>query len=216
MDHEEIGPVVRRIRRGADMTLQQMSSATGLSQSFLSQFERGRTQASISSLRVITEALGMNIHDVLGVAGSGGYSSVVRGADRPRIPFGERATKTIVSSRGLGRFEVLEVVFNSGGSTGDEQYAHGKHDELLLVLSGCIGVELGEERHLLDAGDSLSYHSETPHRVSNAGGDPARVLWVVSPPGAHSGGSSVGQSAGRPQHPELITSPPNQERHEAQ
>lgn len=191
MDNEDIGPVIRRMRRGAAMTLQQMSDATGLSQSFLSQFERGRTQASISSLRLITEALGMNIHDVFGAAGNGGYSAVVRGTERPILPFGDRAIKTIVGSRGLSRFEVLEVSFEPGGSTGDEQYAHGHHDEIIVVLDGCVGVELGDERHLLDTADSLSFHSETPHRVVNAGGENARVLWVVSPPGAHGAGSST-------------------------
>ncbi|MFC5336999.1 helix-turn-helix domain-containing protein [Leucobacter denitrificans] len=185
MDHEDIGPMVRRMRKGAAMTLQQMSMATGLSQSFLSQFERGRTQASISSLRLITEALGMNIHDVFGAVGTGGYSAVVRAAGRPGLPFGDKALKTIVNSRGLSRFEILEVSFEPGGSTGEGQYSHGHHEELIVVLGGSIGVELGEERHLLDAGDSLSFHSTTPHRVVNAGGDIARVFWVISPPGAH-------------------------------
>ncbi|MEJ6488856.1 XRE family transcriptional regulator [Leucobacter sp. USCH14] len=200
MGKEDLGSVIRRMRRAAAMTLQQMSAATGLSQSFLSQFERGHTQASISSLRLITEALGMNIHDVFGVVGSEGYSAVVRNAERPLMPFGDRATKTIVSSRGLGRFEALAVAFEPGGSTGDEQYAHGHHEELLLVLSGCVGVELGDERHLLDNGDSLAYHSETPHRVVNAGGETAQVLWIVSPPGAHGAVSTVALQAKKSTH----------------
>lgn len=185
VSNENIGPVLRRMRRGAAMTLQQMSAVTGLSQSFISQFERGRTQASISSLRLITDALGMNIHDVFGAVGNDGYSAIVRAAERPLLPFGDRAIKAIVGSRGLSRFEMLEVVFEAGGSTGHGQYAHGHHEEMIVVLSGCVGVELGEDRHLLDSGDSLSFHSETPHRVVNAGGESARVLWVVSPPGAH-------------------------------
>lgn len=205
MGNEDIGTVVRRMRRGAAMTLQQMSAATGLSQSFLSQFERGRTQASISSLRLITDALGMNIHDVFGVVGNGGYSAVVRGVERPQLPFGDRAIKSIVGSRGLSRFENVEVVFEPGGSTGHGQYAHGHHEEMIVVLSGCVGVELGEDRHLLDAGDSLCFHSETPHRVVNAGGETARLLWVVSPPGAHGAASSAGDAETRRQ--ELSTLP---------
>ncbi len=174
------------------MTLQQMSVSTGLSQSFLSQFERGRTQASISSLRLITDALGMNIHDVFGVVSNGGHAAVMRAAERPQLPFGDRAAKAIVGSRSLSRFETLEVVFEPGGSTGDGQYAHGHHEEMIVVLSGCVGVELGSERHLLDTGDSLSFHSETPHRVVNAGGESARVFWVISPPGAHGAGALGG------------------------
>lgn len=184
MGNEDVGPVVRRMRRGAAMTLQQLAQATGLSQSFLSQFERGRTQASISSLRLITDALGMNMNDVFEMS-AGGYTTIVRNHDRPRLPFGDRAIKTIVSSRGLSRFELFEVTFEVGGSTGPEQYTHGHHEEMLVVTSGCVGIELANERQLLDAGDSVSFHSDIPHRVVNAGAEDARVLWIVSPPAYH-------------------------------
>ncbi len=181
MSSGDVGSVVRRMRRGASMTLAQLSSSTGLSQSFLSQFERGHTQASISSLRLITDALGMNMNDVFDIS-SGEFMSVVRHSARPALPFGDRAMKTIVSSRGLARFEMFEVTFEVGGSTGDGQYSHGNQEELLLVLEGVIGVELDEARQLLDAGDAISFQSNVPHRVANAGGEAARVLWTVSPP----------------------------------
>lgn len=163
------------------MTLEQLARSTGLSQSFLSQFERGLTQASISSLRLITDALGMNMNDVFDVSASG-YTTLVRDAERPSLPFGDRAKKTIVSARGLSRFELFEVTFQVGGSTGPERYAHGNHEEMLIVMNGAVGVELAQDRHLLDPNDSISFLSSVPHRVANAGGGDARVLWIVSPP----------------------------------
>lgn len=182
MDNGQVGAVIRRIRKGTGMTLGRLSGATGLSQSFISQFERGQTQASIASLRLLTEALGMNLHDVFDMS-SGAFTAVVRETDRPRLPFGERAMKTIVSSRGLSRFEVFEVEFEVGGSTGPGPYAHGEHEELVLIMSGSVGVEIAEERHLLHRGDSIMFHSDVPHRVENLGATEARVLWIVSPPG---------------------------------
>lgn len=193
MSNGDVGPVVRRMRRGAGMTLDQLSRGTGLSQSFLSQFERGRTQASISSLRLITDALGMNMNDVFDVSAQG-YTTLVREADRPNLPFGERARKTIVSARGLSRFELFEVTFQVGGSTGPDRYTHGSHEEMLIVTRGSVGVELGENRHLLDRNDSISFLSNVPHRVANAGAGDARVLWVVSPP-AYAHNSEVGSGS---------------------
>jgi transcriptional regulator with XRE-family HTH domain len=197
MSSEDVGPVVRRMRRGAGMTLEQLARGTGLSQSFLSQFERGRTQASISSLRLITDALGMNMNDVFDESASG-YTSLVRQDDRPSLPFGDRARKTIVSARGLSRFEVFEVSFQVGGSTGSERYAHGNHEEMLLVTHGSLGLELGEDRHLLDVHDSVSFLSSIPHRVANAGGTEARVLWIVSPPAYAHSADSVPPYSGAP------------------
>lgn len=179
------------------MTLDQLSRGTGLSQSFLSQFERGRTQASISSLRLITDALGMNMNDVFDVSASG-YTSLIRQDDRPSLPFGDRARKTIVSARGLSRFEVFEVSFQLGGSTGPERYAHGNHEEMLIVTHGSLGLELGDDRHLLDVHDSISFLSSVPHRVANAGGSEARVLWIVSPPAYAHAADSVPPRPGAP------------------
>jgi transcriptional regulator with XRE-family HTH domain len=182
MDNGQVGAVIRRIRKGTGMTLGGLSGATGLSQSFISQFERGQTQASIASLRLLTDALGMNLHDVFDLS-SGSFTAVVRGPERPRLPFGDRAMKTIVSSRGLSRFEIFEVEFEVGGSTGPDRYAHGEHEELVLITTGSVGVEVGTDRHLLHAGDSITFHSDVPHRVENVGPMIARVLWIVSPPG---------------------------------
>lgn len=194
MGNEDVGPIVRRMRLGAAMTLQQMSQTTGLSQSFLSQFERGRTQASISSLRLITDALGMNMNEVFEMSANG-FTSLVRNHNRPRLPFGEQAHKTIVSSRTLSRFEVFEVTFDVGGSTGSNQYVHGNHEEMIVVLGGCIGLELDSQRLLLDEGDSVSFTSDVPHRVVNPGGEPAVVLWIVSPPAYHDPSSFVRSDA---------------------
>lgn len=182
MENDHVGGVIRRIRKGTGMTLGDLSGATGLSQSFISQFERGQTQASIASLRLLTDALGMNLHDVFDLS-AGSFTAVVREPERPRLPFGDRAMKTIVGSRGLSRFEVFEVEFEVGGSTGPGRYAHGEHEELVLITAGSVGVEIGDERHLLHAGDSITFHSDIPHRVENLGANVARVLWIVSPPG---------------------------------
>lgn len=193
MDDGQVGAVIRRIRRGAGMTLGRLSSATGLSQSFISQFERGQTQASIASLRLLTDALDMNLHDVFDMS-AGAFTAVVREFERPRRPFGERATKAIVSTRGLSRFEVFEVEFETGGSTGPERYAHGEHEELVLVLAGTVSAEVSDERTLLNAGDSITFHSDVPHRLENLGSLPARVLWMVSPPGYATGSYAAAES----------------------
>jgi mannose-6-phosphate isomerase-like protein (cupin superfamily) len=73
-------------------------------------------------------------------------------------------------------------VFEPGGSTGKERYTHGDSEEVLLVLSGTVRLELGERAFALVAGDSIDYRSSVPHRVVNVGATPAEALFVISPP----------------------------------
>src|SRR5947209_5024074 len=80
------------------------------------------------------------------------------------------------------RLRVIVGELDPGGSTGAEQYAHGDSEELFVVLRGSVRLELGDELHELEDGDSIDYRSSTPHRISNAGDDLAEVMWIISPP----------------------------------
>ncbi|MER7797578.1 XRE family transcriptional regulator [Microbacterium sp. NPDC096154] len=178
----EPGPVIRRFRTQRGITLRAVAEATGLSESFLSQFERGMSAASVRSLRLITDALGVGFTELFH-GGEDGSGRVIRADARATVPFGDDATKQIVTPRLLESIEVLQVEFAPGGSTGEEPFAHGPSDEVLIVQQGAMLVELGDERHLLEAGDSITFRSEVPHRVAHAAGDVARAYWIVTPAG---------------------------------
>ena len=55
-------------------------------------------------------------------------------------------------------------------------------EELFVVLSGTVQLELGGEVFELEHGDSIDYRSSTPHRISNVGQELAEVMWIISPP----------------------------------
>ena len=50
------------------------------------------------------------------------------------------------------------------------------------MLEGVVSLQLGSEVFELSTGDSIDYRSSTPHRLVNVGGDPAEVMWIISPP----------------------------------
>jgi len=88
----------------------------------------------------------------------------------------------LLTQRPLHHLEVFVGELDLEGSTGAEKYAHGDSEELFVVLSGTVRLELGDDLHELETGDSIGYWSSTPHRVSNAGDGPAEVMWIISPP----------------------------------
>src|SRR3954451_15108704 len=175
-----LGERLRAIRQLRRKTLKSVATAAGLSERFLSQLERGRTNATIATLQRLSTALGIEVSDL--------FTST---AERPRVL--RREAREVVAWGGLGRkalltpkpFHSLEVVvarFEPGGSTGDEPYTHGDSEELLIVVEGRGQVQLGADVYDAAAGDSVHYESSTPHRVANAGHEPAEVLFVISPP----------------------------------
>ena len=177
----DVGERLRALRRSRRATLRTIAERSGLSESFLSQVERGRSSASIESLRRVADALGVSMADLFEPDGLPG-PRVLRRDERPALSFGVLGKKLLLTPRPLHHLEVFAGELEIGGSTGAEPYAHGDSEELFVVLSGTVQLELGGELFELEPGDSIDYRSSTPHRVSNTGQDLAEVMWIISPP----------------------------------
>src|SRR5437764_14974183 len=63
----DVGERLRAIRRSRRCTLRTVATRSGLSESFLSQVERGQSSASIASLRRVADALGVSLADLVEV-----------------------------------------------------------------------------------------------------------------------------------------------------
>src|SRR3954464_512827 len=72
--HVELGDRLRAIRQLRRKTLKEVASAAGISESFLSQLERGRTNATIATLQRLSTALGIEVSDLF-----------TTGQPRPRV-----------------------------------------------------------------------------------------------------------------------------------
>jgi len=177
----KIGERLRAIRNLRRYTLKEAAERAGLSESFLSQVERGRSSASIESLRRVADALGVSMADLFEPGGLPG-PRVLRRDERPALSFGVLGKKLLLTPRPLHHLEVFAGELEVGGSTGTEPYAHGDSEELFVVLAGTVQLELGGELFDLEPGDSIDYRSSTPHRISNTGEDLAEVMWIISPP----------------------------------
>ena len=177
----EVGERLRELRLFRRATLRTIAERAGVSESFLSQVERGRSSASIATLRRIAGALGVTMADLFDPDGHPS-PQVLKRDDRPALSFGVLGRKLLLTPRPLNHLEVFAGELDVGGSTGDQPYAHGDSEELFVVLSGTVELELGGELHELERGDSIDYRSSTPHRAVNTGDCLAEVMWIISPP----------------------------------
>jgi transcriptional regulator with XRE-family HTH domain len=177
----DVGERLRDIRRSRRATLRTIADRAGVSESFLSQVERGRASASIASLRRIAGALAVSVADLFEPGGPP-RPRVLRRDQRPSLAFGVLGRKRLLTPRPLQHLEVFVGELDPGGSTGAEPYAHGDSEELFVVLSGNVQLELGGEVYELEHGDSIDYRSSTPHRITNVGEERAEVMWIISPP----------------------------------
>lgn len=105
---------------------------------------------------------------------------VQRSADRRRIALGngvhwERLTTS--SDRAVD-FLYVEYAPGSESCSADALVRHGGH-EFGYVLRGRLGVTIAFDTYELAPDDSISFSSDSPHRLFAIGDEPVHAIWVV-------------------------------------
>ncbi|KQP50150.1 hypothetical protein ASF44_05450 [Pseudorhodoferax sp. Leaf274] len=177
-----IGPEIKSLRKAKGLSLQALAQACGKSIGFLSQVERGISQATISDLHAIAQALGVQINWFFppGDAAPSDGGTVVRKAQRRQLPFASGIADFLLSPNLDGPLELLWSVMEPGADSG-EAYRHAG-DEAGVVIRGRLELWVGTQFFALAEGDSFSFASTLPHRYRNPGDTRTELVWVVTPP----------------------------------
>ena len=175
----KVGARVRSLRRERGLTIEQLAAATGLTKGFISQLERDRTAPSLSSIARICDALGVRLSHIFEQEAA---PARVRRHERPRIDSNFATDNHLLSSRDEERFQAIESEVAPGAGAGDELNSLPGEMEFVYVLEGSLELQVGDERHVLDQGDAITYPLSKPHTWRNASDtESLRVLWVSVP-----------------------------------
>lgn len=175
----DVGPRIRAFRTMRHLPLRRVAEAAGITESYLSQIERGSATGSVDVLTRVAAALNLGLSDLF--ADEPPSHSPLRHAERPEL-VSDGVTKYLFTLHPLRNLEVMEAVMAPGAQIGDETHVHGSSQELLIVLAGGVDCVVEQNSHRLNAGDSMEYFSSSPHSVSNPTTEEARILYVISPP----------------------------------
>jgi len=171
---------IREFRSQRGLTVRQLADQAGVSTGLISQVERGVTDPSLETMRRIAEVLEVPLFSLFQQPEEESVA-VIRRADRYRISSPHHAIAYTRASPGGAKLEVLEGVLEPGGVSADEPRSHPS-EECVVVLDGQLTVQVGEQTHVLAAGDSCHFDSSIPHRFRNDGPATARFLVSVTPP----------------------------------
>lgn len=174
-----IGKKINTLRKAQGLTLQQLSNASGLSVSFISQVERELASPTVVSLAQLAHALQVSPSYFFPPPPSEGC--VVR--SYARHPFQLEDAAAIYARLGgdfSGR-QLEPLLANYPPHFASEEFSH-QGEEFLFVLRGNLMISLDGNEYCLDVGDSMHFHSSHVHRVENRGDSPTQVIFVNTPP----------------------------------
>lgn len=177
-----IGEKIKRLRISQNKKLRDISEATDLSISYLSQVERGLSSPSLYSLECIASAMGVKtsyfmesqpIHSVCLMRNYEHICTYLEGS-----PFVYYRLRNETPGYNLEPMEVMVLPFNEANPS--QVHPH-KGEEFIYVLEGVLTVILDGERYDLNPGDSMHYMATVPHDWRNHSGRMVRLLTVNIP-----------------------------------
>jgi transcriptional regulator with XRE-family HTH domain len=188
--NEELGRRLRAIRLRLGIGVRELARRVDLAPSSISQIETGKIGPSVKTLYALASEFGVTVDEVLfdqpaaeqapASAGPEPRLAVQRGRDRPEITLESGVTWQRLMFWGDEDVEFMEAIYEPGGaSSPDDAFVRHSGHEFGHVLSGTLRVVVGFDEFVLEAGDSITFPSSTPHRLSNEGTETVRAIWVV-------------------------------------
>jgi transcriptional regulator with XRE-family HTH domain len=181
-----VGQAIRAMRQQKAMTLDELSERAGLSPSFMSLVERGRSSLALTSLFAVARALDIDVAQLLPATEEVHYGhegcQVVREYAREITPIhvGDREYRFLAAQI---RDRILEPLLVTVKPTlaDFDSYTH-PGEEFAWVVSGEIVYVVEGVDYRLGVGDSIHVDSTRPHGLRNETDQNASVLWVLSQP----------------------------------
>ena len=182
----EVGKRIGELREDAGFTLQELAERTGYSSALLSQFENHMVSPPLGALIKLSRALNVDVSDFFGEVTDQSFI-LVRSDERETVS--RVASKEGVSlgytyeALGFGLKGHMEpfVVTLEPVPIREKHLSVHEGEEFIYVLDGRMMIRLGDHTDILEAGDSIYFKCTTPHHVTCAEGDPAKILAVIFP-----------------------------------
>jgi transcriptional regulator with XRE-family HTH domain len=171
---------LRRHRKRRDLSIEQLATLSGVSRSMISKVERCEAVPSTTILSKLAEALGVTFSRLMS-APVDPEILVIPAARQPVLRDEEsgyvrRCLSPVLPGRGV------DWVLNTlppGSATGEfTAHRHGV-EEYIYVLSGRLGVRIGDKSVTLEAGDSLYFEADALHAFANIGRSSCEYFLII-------------------------------------
>lgn len=171
-----VGPRLRALRRHRGITLAELATTTGVSESTLSRLESGQRRATLELLLPLARVYDVPLDDLVGAPRTGD----------PRIhlkPITRFGMTFVPLSRRPGGVHAFKMIIPA--RPGPLEPTPQTHDgfEWLYVLTGRLRLVLGDRDLTLPVGEAAEFDTSMPHWLGSADGGTVELLILFDPQG---------------------------------
>lgn len=174
------GKRIKKRRTEMKLSLRALAEKTNLTASFLSQLERGITNASLKSLQRIADELEVPLLYFL--SDKSNTSPVVRAGQRAKLELDDDTISYELLSPNLaGKLEAMMRTLKPGGEVIARPLSV-ETEQMIFLLEGELTVTLKNREYTLNMGDSIYFNGNDLVKLTCSGDSQARWISVITPP----------------------------------
>jgi transcriptional regulator with XRE-family HTH domain len=179
---EHLGRTLRTLRAARGLRLADLANESGLSASFLSQVEQGRSDISVGRLMRIAQALHVRITDLVELPAPA-ERPLVRADERVALPSRIEGLAIELLAASVSEGPTYAIATLEPGITAEaRRYRVPGQEHFVYLINGRATIEFATGAPVtLKAGDSISYMSEDYRRMTNLHRGPTSLIWVSFP-----------------------------------
>jgi transcriptional regulator with XRE-family HTH domain/quercetin dioxygenase-like cupin family protein len=205
---DNLGSRLKDIRLKAGLTLRELARRAGVSPSFVSQIENGKSQPSVATLYAFAQLLNVSIDELFDQRGGeverpalvegwgpngdknptnawhpseyANRVSVVHPSHRPCLTMAEGVVWERLAATPEHAVNFMKITYAPGATStaGGDLVSHEGY-EYGYVVKGTLEIVVGSETFTLNAGESMGFDSMIPHRLRNVGEGEFEGIWFV-------------------------------------
>jgi len=179
-DHPtELGAAIRRRRKAMGKTLVEVADGSSLTTGFISQVERGISSPSLASLLSIAATLQTTVEQLLSVREE--FSEYVQSDKRQSYSLGLNGRLYEKLGPGFaGALFYPSIIHRPSGHVSEKMCHVG--EVFCYLLEGKIEYHLGDDVHIMSAGDTIHHDTSKPHYSTVISDTETVELWISSTP----------------------------------
>ncbi|MGD2138998.1 MAG: XRE family transcriptional regulator [Burkholderiales bacterium] len=178
-----IGNVVRELRLRDKLTITEVAAMAGISRGMVSKIENGQVSSSLDTLSRLAQALGVSLSHLFRHYNvpAGGAQHVKAGQGMEVVRRGTKRGHTyhlLAYDQGPKKtFEPFFIIMDDAS----EVFPTFEHPgtEFVYVLKGRLEYRHGQQRYLLEPGDSLTFRGDIPHGPEHLIETPIHLLSII-------------------------------------
>lgn len=160
---DQIGPRIKALRVSRGLSLAHVAEKINFGVSYLSKIENSKNTPPVSTLAAISEALGVHIADIFADAEpETKFTLVKKDARKEDNSISKCYSYTPLASLFPNRLMDPYVITIPANPKEKERFQH-RGQEMIVILSGRLMLNFGEENFVLEPGDCFYFDASIPH-----------------------------------------------------